>query len=335
MLTLELEKLTFRDYLDSLTGFEQPGSTANRKLLGRPFRDGRITLTYAEPGLAVMRCEIRLGADMMLLKAAAPDAGGLLDVQYYFGYSVLGVNDSLATIVQAGYTGRAAGVQRIVTYFSNAAELLMTYPPQSAKSSVLVQAGAWWLATHFPALAAYCRQSPLQTIFTVPAAAVPDFDRFLSLLDAPMPAGDTRSRAAVKSFLQRCHSLMAPGAQPPPVKAKEASGINEQLNELIAGVLANIDKPLPTLGQMSKISGIKVHTLRAKFSRQYGESVTDYFMKLQMAWAENELRRRGGSVKSVGYQIGYQNLSHFSAAFRKYRGVLPGSIHVLQGQGTK
>ena len=46
----------------------------------------------------------------------------------------------------------------------------------------------------------------------------------------------------------------------------------------------------------------------------------------RLARAQNLLRERRGSVSEIAYAVGFDNLSHFSQAFRKRYGVAPSSL---------
>ena len=66
--------------------------------------------------------------------------------------------------------------------------------------------------------------------------------------------------------------------------------------------------------------------LKAKFKQIYGMKLYEYYNRNRMERAKEMLESGKYSVKQVGYQIGFTNLSNFAKAFRKEFGILPKDV---------
>lgn len=82
----------------------------------------------------------------------------------------------------------------------------------------------------------------------------------------------------------------------------------------------------PSLDTLACEAGVSVSTLARAFRRQYGRSIYDCFQYERMLQARALLLRGRLSVARVATDLGYSNLSHFTAAFRKQFGVNPSTL---------
>lgn len=90
-------------------------------------------------------------------------------------------------------------------------------------------------------------------------------------------------------------------------------------------LLSDLAAP-PTLSELSSASGLGLLKLKRGFRTLFGNSVYGLFMQERMLEARRRLLRGGSSVTEVATGLGYTNISHFSAAFRKRFGMNPGAI---------
>lgn len=79
----------------------------------------------------------------------------------------------------------------------------------------------------------------------------------------------------------------------------------------------------PTLQDLCAHTGLSMNKLQAGFREVYGNSVFDYFREHRMQTAKSLLERTETNVSETAWQVGYINVSHFSAAFKKRFGILP------------
>jgi AraC-like DNA-binding protein len=83
----------------------------------------------------------------------------------------------------------------------------------------------------------------------------------------------------------------------------------------------------PTIAMLSHTAGISATKLKADFKLLYGLPIYEYYQKHRMMHARALLYEDRYSVKEVGMMVGYANLGHFAASFRKEFGVLPSEIN--------
>ena len=85
----------------------------------------------------------------------------------------------------------------------------------------------------------------------------------------------------------------------------------------------DIDLPPPTFTSLTKIALMSSTSLKTKFKKMYGTTVFEYFQSVRMQRARILLLTHKYSVKQIGRQLGYSNLSNFTIAFKKEFNQLP------------
>lgn len=90
-----------------------------------------------------------------------------------------------------------------------------------------------------------------------------------------------------------------------------------------AHLLSDLSQP-PLLLDVARESGLSLAKLKRGFRALYGFSVYGLFQHERMHEARRRLLRDDASVSAVACDLGYSNMSHFAAAFRKQFGVNPG-----------
>jgi len=84
--------------------------------------------------------------------------------------------------------------------------------------------------------------------------------------------------------------------------------------------------PPPTITELSKISAMSPTKLKKDFKTIYGLPLYEYFQKNRMMRAKDLLMEEKYAIKEVGMMVGYANLGHFAASFKKEFGVLPSEL---------
>ena len=87
-------------------------------------------------------------------------------------------------------------------------------------------------------------------------------------------------------------------------------------------ILDTIPLP-PSFTSLTKIALMSSTSLKMKFKKMYGTTVFEYYQKIRMQRARILLLSRKYSIKQIGRQLGYSNLSNFAIAFRKEFDLLP------------
>ncbi len=92
----------------------------------------------------------------------------------------------------------------------------------------------------------------------------------------------------------------------------------------------NLQSP-PSLKHLSMVAGLNANKLQAGFHERYGKSVFEYLREYKMQTAKVLLEDGRSNVSETAWHVGYVNVSHFSAAFKKRFGILPKqySKHIL------
>jgi AraC-like DNA-binding protein len=87
-------------------------------------------------------------------------------------------------------------------------------------------------------------------------------------------------------------------------------------------ILDTIQQP-PTFTSLTKVALMSGTSLKTKFKKMYGTTVFEYYQRIRMQRARILLLSRRYSIKQIGRQLGYSNLSNFAIAFRKEFDQLP------------
>jgi len=87
-------------------------------------------------------------------------------------------------------------------------------------------------------------------------------------------------------------------------------------------IVSSLSKP-STIEDLTKIAGMNELKMRKIFTQVFGMGIYDYYQHLRMKEAARLLRDEKLSVSEVGYQMGFENLSHFTRVFEKHIGKKP------------
>ena len=82
----------------------------------------------------------------------------------------------------------------------------------------------------------------------------------------------------------------------------------------------------PSINTLSKTAMMSSTKLKTRFKQVYGMKLYEYYNHHRLLHAKEMLRTGNYSVKQVGVNIGFSNLSNFAKAFKKEFGVLPREI---------
>ncbi|RDC56519.1 AraC family transcriptional regulator [Pedobacter chinensis] len=87
-------------------------------------------------------------------------------------------------------------------------------------------------------------------------------------------------------------------------------------------IVSSLSKP-STITDLTKIAGMNELKMRKIFTQVFGMGIYDYYQHLRMKEAARLLRDEKLSVSEAGYQMGFENLSHFTRVFEKHIGKKP------------
>ena len=97
----------------------------------------------------------------------------------------------------------------------------------------------------------------------------------------------------------------------------------ERAEQVIFLLKQNLANP-PALEELGKKIGCSHFYLSRIFSAHTGQTITQYLRQLRMEKAAALLKSREFNVTEVALEVGYNSLSHFSAAFQEAFGCCPG-----------
>lgn len=87
-------------------------------------------------------------------------------------------------------------------------------------------------------------------------------------------------------------------------------------------IVSSLSRP-SSITELKQIAGMNELKLRRLFTQVFGMGIYDYYQHLRMKEAARLLREENLSVSEAGYQMGFENLGHFTKVFEKHIGKKP------------
>ncbi len=100
----------------------------------------------------------------------------------------------------------------------------------------------------------------------------------------------------------------------------------KRLMEVEACLVKDFSAPPPSVPYLARLAAMSATTLKNKFKKLYGNNLYEYFQKNRMQRAKALLMSHKYSIKEIGSQLGYSNLSNFATAFKKEFKKLPSKL---------
>jgi AraC-like DNA-binding protein len=115
---------------------------------------------------------------------------------------------------------------------------------------------------------------------------------------------------------------------------KEAGGLKQRDKEKDLEALKDVERILsnnkldkfPSIDGLSKTARMSSTKLKTRFKQIYGMKLYEFYNRNRLEKAKEMLQTGKYSVKQVGLNIGFSNLSNFAKAFKKEFGILPKEI---------
>jgi len=82
-------------------------------------------------------------------------------------------------------------------------------------------------------------------------------------------------------------------------------------------------KSIPSIEELAKISKMSSTKFKTSFKQLFGIAPFQYRNKIRMTFAREELITKRQTPSELSYALGYAHPSNFTAAYKKYFGVLP------------
>ena len=135
---------------------------------------------------------------------------------------------------------------------------------------------------------------------------------------------ENRIMMMVEKFLAHLYQKLSP------IQADDKIKISpeeiKRLMEVESYLVKDFSTPPPPISFLSRVAAMSTTTLKNKFKKLYGNNLYEYFQKSRMHKAKVLLMSQKYSIKEIGSQLGYSNLSNFAAAFKKEFNRLPSQL---------
>ncbi len=107
-----------------------------------------------------------------------------------------------------------------------------------------------------------------------------------------------------------------------------------QIKAIQEELVRNYDSP-PSMAELSREHLMSISKIQAGFQDVYGMTVFAYLKEYKLRKARMFFEDGDMNVSEVAWALGYTNISHFSAAFKKRYGVLPKKyLNSIRGRKT-
>lgn len=100
----------------------------------------------------------------------------------------------------------------------------------------------------------------------------------------------------------------------------------EALKGIVRILSDNQLSKFPSIEALSKTARMSSTKLKSRFKQIYGMKLYEFYSRHRLKQAKEMLKTGNYSVKQVGVNIGFSNLSNFAKAFKKEFGVLPKEV---------
>ena len=135
-----------------------------------------------------------------------------------------------------------------------------------------------------------------------------------------------RNRSDIKMYIEgKVFELLALALTDSPGLGLAAT-VCPKLRDILFAIRDELEKSYaspPTLSEISARYNVPAPTIQAGFKTLFGVSVFAFVKEYRLQCAKKIFTEGDMNVSQVAWDIGYTNLSHFSAAYKKRFGVLP------------
>ncbi|MDB5222896.1 MAG: transcriptional regulator, AraC family [Chitinophagaceae bacterium] len=135
---------------------------------------------------------------------------------------------------------------------------------------------------------------------------------------------ENRVMMLVERFLTQLYQKLNPVSESDKIKISQDE--IKRLMEVESYLIKDFSTPPPPISFLSRVAAMSTTTLKNKFKKLYGNNLYEYFQKSRMHRAKVLLMSQKYSIKEIGSQLGYSNLSNFATAFKKEFKRLPSKL---------
>lgn len=328
MIIIDLDYTDFSQFLNYLSGKLNAEIKNNRLELPDSFGKGYLELIELPNGLQALVSSMEYHQDVLYSRKHKDD--------YYF---VLHFND-MQLSGAINFTMQGKELRDENQYRAGAAltsslfEMSYTVKAGSIAKSINVLLKKDWLATYLDhgdvmkMLANYImlkntliHPEPFDAEYRMLFDEIFDFNN-----TAPLQSMMVKNRIMLllERFLSKLYRNIV--NLTPEKQGKIKTADLGKLMEIEALLVKDFSQAPPTIAMLAEKAGMSISKLKSVFKKVYGTGIYEYYQKNRMQKARSMLLTDQYTVKEVGLQLGYTNLSNFSLAFKKEFGVLPSQL---------
>ncbi len=100
----------------------------------------------------------------------------------------------------------------------------------------------------------------------------------------------------------------------------------ETMQELYNYILQHLDKPLPTIKQLSSMFRVNEFDLKSGFRKLFNSSIHHFYNEERLKRAHLMITQTDESLKTIAYSCGFTSYNNFYKAFKKQFGYTPTSL---------
>jgi AraC-like DNA-binding protein len=316
----------FRQWLRGFSRLLHVPAAPGNLTIPRDLGDGSIRTAHLPEDISCVVMNFSLCDDLQLVSEAAPRPGLTLFFNQIKASDIYTIRDNGHPVPDRNHRGNlrlsSTGERQetVLPRNSRLKGVYLYFPPTFLRHRVRedVLSDLFRLAEGSPAYAEpisfECRQL-LEDIY----AAEPSNPLYHLLLQ-------NRAQLLAEKFLS---SFLLRSALPNVNGKTWAKGREKDLEALKGIVRILSDNQLnkfPSIEVLSKTAMMSSTKLKSRFKQIYGMKLYEFYNRHRLEQAREMLTTGKFSVKQVGVNIGFSNLSNFAKAFKKEFGVLPKEV---------
>jgi transcriptional regulator GlxA family with amidase domain len=122
------------------------------------------------------------------------------------------------------------------------------------------------------------------------------------------------------------HAIRSWIEQRPEQQAGWLSALRDPCISRALGLIHQTPQKNWTVDSLAKAVGMSRSAFSERFSRLVGEPAMHYVSKYRMHLAVDYLKQGDRGLEEIAFRLGYQSVEGFSRAFKRSRGLAPGSV---------
>jgi AraC-like DNA-binding protein len=319
-------KINYRDFLQELAVALGVQVVSNRVSVPANVGTGSFSLIELPNGLLVIFIDYQLNTDLVFERPASREE------MYTLRFERIRHIKKLTTKINDDSYTETQPERSIVYLTCSLFDLGFTSSAGTQTTALSIQLPRNWLAK-------YLKMDTYETILeeylslkTATLLAEPINAAYINVLDelksmdmdhpALRTIANNRIMELVELFFTRLYERRNQLKLPVKASAKDI----ESIRKVEAYITKDYRLPVATIKELSRMSAMSATKLKKLFKDIYDKPIYQYYLFNKMSRAKSMLLSGNYAVKEAAMELGYSNVSSFSAAFKKVFGSLPGNL---------